>query len=186
MNTDKYCYRVIGGVVRICNETEDGRRQIAAFPGTGDLFGWTGNRHHACTAEAATDVLLLRWPRQAIETAIIDDPETGHQILSILFEQLAAVQNHLLLVGRLHASERVASFLLKRAEHYERNGTRSDRIPFWICRRDVADHLGLTVETVSRTMNAFKGRRLIDFVLNQHVEILDRPGLEQIAAGFGE
>lgn len=179
----EYCYRVVAGVVRICKATEDGRRQIAAFPKAGDIFGWTGNRCHTYAAEAASEVLLLRWPRQAIETALISDPETAHRLLAILFEQLAATQNHLFLLGRMHASERLASFLLHHAEHYERNGLRSTRIPFPIGRRDLGDHLGLTVETVSRTMNTFKKCGLIDFVLGQSVQILDRQELAQIADG---
>lgn len=178
-----HCYRVISGVVRICKETEDGRRQITAFPSAGDLFGWTGNRRHACVAEAASDVILLRWSRQAIETAIVNDADTGHQLLLMLLEQLANMQNHLLLLGRMNASERIATFLLSRADHCECTGMRSRRLRFRICRRDIGDHLGLTVETVSRTMHAFKRRGLIDFVLNQSLEILDRPGLEQIAGG---
>lgn len=180
----EYCYRVLTGIVRICKQTEDGRRQIAAFPSRGDLFGWNGDRHYAYSAEAATDVVLLRWPRQMIERAIASDPEAGHRLLSILFDQLGEAQKHLLLLGRMTASERVANFLLDRADHYERDGMPSDRIPFRICRRDVGDYLGLSMETVSRTMNALRRRGLIDFTASESIRIRNRQELEEIAHGF--
>lgn len=180
----EHCYHVIAGVVRICKETEDGRRQIAAFPTRGDLFGWSGGRHYAYSAEAATDVVLLRWPRAVIEAAIANERETGHRVLALLFQQLADTQNHLMLLGRMHARERVASFLLHRADHHERNGMGSDRIPFRFCRRDMADHLGLTTETVSRVMSAMKRRGLIDFVCGESVQIRDRQALERTAEGL--
>lgn len=181
-----HCYRVVRGVARICKETEDGRRQIAAFPSPGDLFGWTAGRCQIHSAEAASNLTLLRWPRQLIETKIINDLETEHRLLSILFEQLGEMQNHLLLLGRMPASARVASFLLSRAERHERNGMSSGRLPLPLCRRDIGDHLGLAVETVSRTMNIFKRRELIDFVLGQSVTIRDRHRLQKIAEGLIE
>lgn len=182
----EHCYRVVNGVVRLCKETEDGRRQIAAFPSPGDLFGWAAGQCQIYSAEAATDLTLLRWPRQLIETTIINNTKAGQQLLTILFEQLAEVQNHLLLLGRMPASARVATFLLSRAERYERDGMSAGRTPLNLCRRDIGDHLGLAVETVSRTMNMFKRRGLIDFVHGQSVAIRDRHRLQQIAGGLIE
>lgn len=179
-----YYYRVVSGTVRLCKETEDGRRQIAGFPGPGDLFGWAGSRHNVYSAEAVTDVVILRWHRRTIEDAIARDPDAGHRMLSVLFEQLAEAQNHLLLLGRMHADERVATFLLSRAERNARNGLDAGRILLGVCRKDIADYLGLTVETVSRTMHAFKNRGVVSFAAGEAVKICDRPGLERLAGGL--
>ena len=174
---DFYC-RVVSGIVRICKATEDGRRQIAAFPGPGDLFGWAGYDRYAYAAEAVTDVVLLRWPRRAMEQAIVDDPELGRQILAVLFRQLADFQDHLLLVGRMQAHERIAAFLLA---HGRRHARDRRRFPLPMSRKDIADHLGLTVETVSRTMHGFVARGLITFAPGRIVQIRDGEALARLA-----
>jgi CRP-like cAMP-binding protein len=181
----EHYYRVVSGTVRICKETEDGRRQIASFPAAGNLFGWAGRTHHGYSAEAVTDVTLLRWHRRTIEAAILADPDAGHRILAILFEQLGEAQTHLLLLGRMRATERVAAFLLARAERYRREGFQGGRVPLPMCRKDIADYLGLTVETVSRTMHALKQRGVIGFGAGDAVQIADHGELERLGCGLG-
>ena len=182
----EFCYRVIAGTVRICKETEDGRRQIAAFPTNGDLFGWSAPERYGYSAEAVTEVTLQRWHRHSIEEAIIGDAEAGHRMLSVLFEQLGEAQMHLLVLGRLRAGERIAAFLLSRTARYERDVGRAERVPLPMARKDIADYLGLTVETVSRTMHGLKQRGIIDFAAGEGVSIRDRDALDLISRGLEE
>lgn len=182
----EFCYRVVAGTVRICKETEDGRRQIAGFPTNGDLFGWAAPERYGYSAEAVTEVTLQRWLRQSIEQAIIGDADAGHRVLSVLFEQLAETQTHLLVLGRLRAGERIAAFLLSRAARHQRDAGHAERIPLPMGRKDIADYLGLTVETVSRTMHGLKQRGIIDFASGEGLRIHDPEMLDLISRGLEE
>ncbi len=173
----EHCYRVRSGTVRLCKVTEDGRRQIAAFLTEGDLFGWTDQDFYHYSAEAVTDVTLETFSRARVDEAAKSNPSLGRRILALLSDQLASAHDHLLLLGRMTAAERIASFLLD-LERRQRNGR---SIALAMCRKDVADYLGLTVETVSRTMSALKRKGIISFAEPETVELKQSIALERLA-----
>jgi CRP-like cAMP-binding protein len=173
----EHCYRVKSGTVRLCKVTEDGRRQIAAFLTAGDLFGWTDQGFYGFSAEAVTDVTLEKFARARIEDAVKASPALGRRVLTLLSNQLASAHEHLLLLGRMTAAERIASFLLDLVRRQHNGGS----VDLAMCRKDVADYLGLTVETVSRTMSALKRKGIISFAEPEHVQLKQSGALERLA-----
>jgi CRP/FNR family transcriptional regulator len=173
----EHCYRVKSGTVRLCKVTEDGRRQIAAFLTAGDLFGWTDQGFYGFSAEAVTDVTLEKFSRARIEDAVKAVPALGRRVLTLLSTQLASAHDHLLLLGRMTAAERIASFLLDLVRRQHKGGS----VALAMCRKDVADYLGLTVETVSRTMSALKRKGIISFAEPENVQLKQSGALERLA-----
>lgn len=172
-----HCYRVKSGTVRLCKVTEDGRRQIAAFLTAGDLFGWTDHGGYGFSAEAVTDVTLEKFSRARIEDAVKAFPALGRHVLALLSTQLASAHGHLLLLGRMTAAERIANFLLELGRRQRNDGA----VALAMCRKDIADYLGLTVETVSRTMNALKREGIIAFAEPENVRLKQSAALERLA-----
>lgn len=172
-------FKVRSGTVRLCKVTEDGRRQIAAFLTAGDLFGWTDQDAYNFSAEAVTDVTIERFGRARIEDTVRASPSLGRRILALISGQLASAHEHLLLLGRMTASERVAVFLLDlgRRQHAAAGAA----IDLAMNRKDVADYLGLTVETVSRTMSALKRKGIIAFAEPETVQLKQSTALERLA-----
>lgn len=175
------CFRVRSGTVRLCKMTEDGRRQIAAFLTAGDVFGWVDGSVYNFSAEAVTDVTLEKFQRQRIDRAIAEDPAMGRRILALLSSQLADAHDHLLLLGRMTAYERIATFLLDLAKRQRKSGPAGGPIELPMNRRDLADYLGLTVETVSRVMNALKRKGVIFFSSPEDVELKQNAALQRLA-----
>jgi len=173
----EHCYRVKSGTVRLCKVTEDGRRQIAAFLTEGDLFGWTDHGFYGFSAEAVTDVTLEKFSRARVEEAAKASPALGRRVLTLLSTQLASAHDHLLLLGRMTAAERIASFLLDLVRRQHKGGS----VALAMCRKDVADYLGLTVETVSRTMSALKRKGIISFAEPENVQLKQSGALERLA-----
>ncbi|MDR4307267.1 helix-turn-helix domain-containing protein [Chelatococcus sambhunathii] len=141
-------YRVVSGVVRTYKTLSDGRRQIDAFHLPGDFFGLESGDEHRFTAEAVGDVTVTAYRRCALEALAMQDTELAKQATAAMMRALERAQDHMLLLGRKCAVEKVASFLLGLAERMSRSGD----IELPMSRIDVADHLGLTIETVSRSL----------------------------------
>jgi CRP-like cAMP-binding protein len=161
--------------VRIGKLLADGRRQIAEFCFAGDTFGLEDGAERELSAEAIDDVVVIRYPRDATERAIDDSPALARWLRGVTLKSLAAAQRQMLLLGRKSAHERVASFLLELAEPAH---TKSVELP--MSRMDIADHLGLTTETVCRVLSDMKRRGLLAIHADA-IEILDRDSLEEIA-----
>jgi CRP/FNR family transcriptional regulator len=161
--------------------TEDGRRQIAAFLTEGDLFGWTDQDIYNFSAEAVTDVMVDKYSRVRIEESVKANPGLGRRVLALLSHQLASAHEHLLLLGRMTASERIATFLLDLVRRQRHGNVSGASIELPMSRKDVADYLGLTVETVSRTMSALKRKGIISFSEPEHVQLKQNATLERLA-----
>jgi CRP/FNR family transcriptional regulator, nitrogen fixation regulation protein len=175
-------FKVLSGTVRLCKLTEDGRRQIAAFPTVGDLFGWAGQDTRNYSAEAVTDVILEKYHRRRIEESVTSNPSTGYRVLTMLSSQLTSAHDHFLLLGRMSAAERIAAFLLELARRQGGLGAEEvTSIALPMNRKDIADYLGLTIETVSRTMNAMKRSGLISFTNAGSVRLNHCDGFERFA-----
>lgn len=144
-----HVYRLISGTVRICRYLSDGKRQISAFHITGETFGFEPGAQHRFCAEAVDNCVLLVVRRSTLMEAAARDAAFALELWSAAESELQGAREHMLLLGRQNAAERILSFLGGIAR---RLGDRSC-VQLPMGRQDMADHLGLTIETVSRTMS---------------------------------
>lgn len=176
-------YRILSGTVRLYKAVVDGRRQIIDFLGPRECFGLIDLDHHACSVEAITDVVVIRYPRQRLESAIEDKPDLGRQLLRLASVELSRAQQRMLLLGRKSAEERVASFLLDLTERRRDPGEDMACLHLAMSRQDIADHLGLTIETVSRIFTRFRRAGLISLSDRHAVILNDIARLSMMATG---
>ncbi len=176
-------YEVVRGILCLYKLLPDGRRQVTGFLSTGQMLLASGpGAVCAATAEAITDVTVCRYPRAAFDRLIEEVPGFARHLLTMTSHELRAAQEQMLLLGRKAATEKVASFLLLMARRQEADGPCSD-VSVPMTRTDIADYLGLTVETVSRTFSRLKREGLIGLPTPNLVRIRDRERLEELAAG---
>jgi CRP/FNR family transcriptional regulator len=173
-------YEVVRGTVRLYKLLPDGRRQIIGFMSAGHLLGLAPEGHYVYGAEAITPVMLRRYKRTAFDRLIDEVPGLARRLLAAASHELSAAQNQMLLLGRKTAAEKVASFILLTAKQ---QGDGVDEIDVPMTRNDIADHLGLTIETVSRTLSKLKAEGLIALPTPTRLEIRDRDRLADMAAG---
>lgn len=172
-------YKVVDGVVRICKHTADGRRHIVDFALTGELFGIVEDSHHELTAETVNDVVLISYPRNRINQLGVADPDIGRHLLAHLYRNLLTMQRHLLVLGCQDAKERLASFLLRLAE---RTGVaHGARLDLAMSRQDIADHLGLTIETICRTIRDLKNEGIVTMPAIHQLILADLHALRALA-----
>jgi CRP/FNR family nitrogen fixation transcriptional regulator len=168
----RYVYRVVSGAVRTFRLLSDGRRQIVEFHMPGDVFGLDGQERHTIGAEAirATVLQVIR------RDLFMQEPDRGADTaLKTLLKKFQRAQAHMLLLGRHTACERVAAFLL---DFRDRVGSTSVDLP--MSRQDIADYLGLTIETVSRTFTQLQSSGLIDLTSCRKVVLRNPAALERI------
>ena len=169
-------FKIVSGTVRTCKLMADGRRHISEFFYAGGCFGLDGVETRAFAAEAIGDVIVMRFNRAATERLIDERPELMRRVCNMTLRNLAHAQTRLLLLGRMTASERVASFLLELAD--QRDVRRTLDVP--MTRNDIADYLGLTVETVCRVLSAMKREGTIAFRDPHRIEIRGRDALHAL------
>jgi CRP-like cAMP-binding protein len=166
-----YWYEVTAGIVRTCRFMADGHRQLTAFHHMGDVFGVDGARYRE-SAEAVTDVVLNRFP--AVDQDGGSDLGSGSRVLE---KALESARRSIFLFGHRTAANRVAAFLIGMAER----SAALTGVELPMTRSDIADHLNLTLHTVSRTMSDFARKGLIALDGPQTMRILDLDGLRIIA-----
>ena len=166
-------YRVVRGSVRTTRLLSDGRRQIGAFYREGDLFGFESAVHHRFSAEAMQDSVVLVVKRSALKTA---GGDLDRMIWTATSRELERTQEHLLLLGRKNACEKVASFPLGLAE-----GVPSDTVSLPMGRLDMADYLGLTIETVSRMLSQLQASHVVCFSATRQFKVINRAALSRMA-----
>ena len=176
-DTDVF-YKVVSGVVRVCKFLSDGRRQIEAFHVAGVLFGFELGEERLLSAEAVSDCTLVSYRRRSVETLAQKDQTVSHQLFQYAMQNLAQAQDHSLLLGRRGAAEKVASFLLGWAKHSADKRV----LHLAMTRQDIADYLGLTIETVSRSLTQFERDGVIALPYSRQVKILNIDALEDLAA----
>lgn len=169
-------YKVVSGTVRICKLLADGRRHVAEFCFSGDSFGIDNTLERRYSAEAVDDVVVMRYQRRATEQLAEENPGLARLLRDTMLRELSAAQDRALLLARLTAPERVAAFLLEMCERRDR--TKFVDLP--MSRNDIADYLGLTIETVCRTLSAFKRAGAIAIACPHRIELLDRTALAAI------
>lgn len=146
-----YVYQIKRGAVRSYKLLADGRRQIGAFHLVGDIFGLENGDKHRFTADAIVETVVRLIKRTSLQSMAAKDASVSHHLLSMTTRNLEHAENHMLLLGRKTAAERVAAFLLEMDRR-----TRVERMLLPMTRRDIADYLGLTIETVSRALARFR------------------------------
>jgi CRP/FNR family transcriptional regulator, nitrogen fixation regulation protein len=170
-----FWYKVVSGTVRISKLRSDGRRHIAEFCFSGDVFGLDSDEERNFSAEAVDDVSVTRYPRPPTERLVEENPAVARLLRDVTLKRLAAAQVRMMILGRMTATERVASFLL---ELSERNDD-AKHVELPMCRCDIGDYLGITIETVCRVLSDLKRRGMIK-VSPHSVTLLDRFALEAI------
>jgi CRP/FNR family transcriptional regulator, nitrogen fixation regulation protein len=153
----EYLYKVISGSVRTYKILSDGRRQVGGFYLPGDIFGLEFADEHTLSAEAINDTKVLVVKRNALNALANRDPLVAQQLFALTGRELHRVQDRILLLIK-NARERVASFLLEMAERASENNT----IELPMSRQDIADYLGLTIETVCRTLTSLETASAIE------------------------
>jgi CRP/FNR family nitrogen fixation transcriptional regulator len=171
-------FKVMSGVVRVCKFLSDGRRQIEAFHVAGEVFGFELGDERMLSAEAVNDCTLVSYRRRNVETLAQKNESISRQLFQYAMQNLAHAQGHSLLLGRRGAAEKVASFLLGQAEHSA--DKRLVNLP--MTRQDIADYLGLTIETVSRSFSQFERDGVIALASTREVRLKNIAALEDLAA----
>jgi CRP-like cAMP-binding protein len=174
-----YSYRIVSGTVRLCKLMPDGRRQIAEFAAPGDFFGFDRRAAYSLTAEALTDVVAIRYARLRLDRLGAERSEIQRSLMDVLSRDLWSAQNHLVMLGRQTAKERVVSFLLALAERSDARDGAVLNVP--MTRQDIADYLGLTIETVCRAISELKRARLISIPSRTQIVVRDLERLREIA-----
>lgn len=178
-------YNITHGTVRLSKLLPDGRRQVTGFARRGDFLGLAVVETYGYSAEAIDDVYLCRFSRADMAELLRRFPAMEMHLLARASAELAAAQDQMLLLGRKTARERLASFLLSRQRLCPARRSNRLHIELPMSRGDIADYLGLTIETVSRSFTWLRGAGLIDLPSTNEVRILDLERLESLAAGLG-
>lgn len=183
-------FNVTAGTAKLFKLLPDGRRQITGFVGPGHFLGLAVSDTYAFSAEAIERVRFCRFQRAKLRKLLDDFPLMEKRLLEVAANELVAAQEQMLLLGRKTARERLASFLLARAEQQTMapagcaHVARARAIHLPMTRTDIADYLGLTIETVSRTLTRLRGDRLIEIPSPSEIVLSNAPALENLAAGM--
>jgi len=174
----EYVYQVVEGAVRSYKLLSDGRRQINAFHLVGDIFGLENSGTHRFTAEAIVETTVRLVKRVSLAHVAEQDVTVAHDLLNMTASNLRHAEDHMLLLGRKTSLERVAAFLLEMDSRLTAAGIMA--LP--MCRRDIADYLGLTLETVSRALSVLHDKGVLGFLgqTQRQIVLLDRPKLAEL------
>lgn len=173
----EYLYQVISGAVRTYRMLDDGRRQICGFYLPGDIFGVEASDDHMSSAEALSDAQVLVVKRSSLMARAEHEKDLTRQLWTLTVRELQRVQQHSLVLIK-SAEERVAGFLLEMAGR----GTCEAAIELPMSRQDIADYLGLTIETVSRTFTQFVQSGVIALETSRRVQFRNRGVLNRMNA----
>jgi CRP-like cAMP-binding protein len=176
----KHAYRVVSGAVRLCKHLADGRRQIAEFLLPGDFFSFAEMDEHSFTAEAMSDVVLASYPQHVMQRVCEECVGLRGFFRSLLSKRINEAEKHLVILGRQTAKEKVASFLVLLID---RSNANQKRLALPMSRQDIADFLGLTMETVSRVLSTMKREKLIELPALHELVIRDQDSLRALADG---
>ncbi|TAI66919.1 transcriptional regulator [Bradyrhizobium sp. Leo170] len=173
----EYLYQVVSGTVRTYKMLEDGRRQIGGFYLPGDIFGFEAGETHSSSAEAVNGAQVLIVKRSAVMLRAEREKDLAQQLWDATTRELQRFRNHMLLLIKT-AGERVAGFLLDIA----RRTASTTSIELAMSRQDIADYLGLTIETVSRTFTQLEQSGAIALATSRRIELRNRAALNRLNA----
>lgn len=167
--------------MRLSRVLADGHRQVFDICLPNDIFGLETLDTYAATAEAVGDVVLLRCPRACIAHLNDERPEIRSAMMMMLSRGVCAAQDHLVMLGQRGAKERVAAYLLQLANGREGTGNLVLELP--VGRQDLADYLGLTIETTCRSLSDLKAARIISTPNRHQIVVRDLPALRAVGDG---
>jgi CRP-like cAMP-binding protein len=170
-----YLYKVISGSVRTYKILNDGRRQIGGFYLSGDIFGLQFGEEHSFSAEAITDAKVLVIKRSALTALAGRNAAIARELFALTGRELRRVQDRILLLVK-SAQERVASFLLEMADR----ASTGNVVELPMSRQDIADYLGLTIETVSRTLTCLESTAAIEVPTSRRIVLRNRSALNRL------
>ena len=179
-----YFFNVTAGTAKLFKLLPDGRRQITGFVGVGDFLGLAVSDTYAFSAEAIEQVRYCRFSRSKLRALLDDFPLMEKRLLEVASNELVAAQEQMLLLGRKTARERMASFLLLLSSQGRPCGHARVRLTLPMTRGDIADYLGLTIETVSRTLTKLRAQAIIEVLAQNELLIRDHRALESLAGGL--
>lgn len=172
----EFVYQVVHGAVRTYKLMSDGRRHIGAFHLPGDVFGLESSSAHRLSAEAIIDTTVRLIKRSSLESSAEANAKVAHHLWTITVADLKHAEDHMLLLGRKTAMERVATFLVEMDKRLSSAGMMG--LP--MSRRDIGDYLGLTLETVSRTLSQLADEGVLAFSGARHITLRDRNRLASL------
>ncbi len=173
---------ILNGVVKLSKLTADGRQQIVGLQFAPDFMGRPFSRQNDVATEAATDVRVCMFPASILDELVHKNPELEHRLHEQTLKELDEARDWMLTLGRKTASEKVASFLYLIAAHVDPEAENAEgpiRFDIPLKRSDIADFLGLTIETVSRQMTKLRFAGVISIINNRTIEV---PDLERLRA----
>jgi len=180
----QYVYNIADGVGALERLASDGHKQVMAFLYPGDFIGFDDEGVYSVSARALQPLSACSWHVKDLERLGEESPELKARIHKIAVHILARTMDQIFVLGRKNAVEKIAYFLLYIHERQMRLGTRQDEFQLPMTRADVADYLGITMETVSRSLSRLKKTGCVDLTINWSVRIIDHDRLAEIADYF--
>lgn len=178
---DRLIFTVTGGCLKSYKQLADGRRQITGFYFPGDFIGLTQSDTYLADVEAVKDSSVCQMHRTDLALLSKAIPNVDRRLYDLSSSALSSMQGQIVLLGRKTAQERVATFLLMLSERASERGGVTNPVDVPMTRQDIADFLGLTIETVSRTYSTLRKLDLIGADSEGSIELLDRDGLGRVA-----
>jgi len=172
----EFYFKVASGAVRGCNLLADGRRHVGDFFLPGDFIGLDATKLYTYSAEVVVSTILVRYARWKVDTLVGQELEIAQSLVTMMRDGLCAARDRMMLLGHMTATERIANFLLMVSDK-----TGTSRITLPMTRTDIGDHLGLTIETVSRTFRQLKKDHIIEQKNLHSITIADRDALIDLA-----
>lgn len=182
----KHVFEVLEGTLRIFRIISDGRRIITGFLHAGDIVGVSLRRDYLYSAEAITATKVRRLTRKSFEAAVADSEELRPQVFAHVCDEMAAAQDQMVLLSCKNAEERLCSFFLKYLKRAMSRGALEPIIELPMTRLDMADYLGLTIETVSRTITKLTGKGVLSSAGRHSLRIAKPSALAQLAGDGDE
>lgn len=174
-------FTITSGVARLYKLLPDGRRQIVGFALPGDFLGLAMEETNAVSVDAVSPVTACRFPRKAYSALVDTKPNLLRRLHGFATHELTMAQDQMMLLGRRTAEERVVAFLLGLRERWAALGALSVTVPLPMSRQDIADFLGLTIETVSRTFTKLARDRSI-LIVPDGVRLVNLERMETLVA----
>ena len=176
----KNLYNITKGNVKIYRLLSDGRIQIIGFLYPGDFFGSYKKEKYNYSAESIGDLRLCVFNQQSLDDYLEENMSLAKELLHMTSHELTLAQDRMMVLGKMNASERVAKFILNISKQRLRIGWQNNPISIPMTRQDIADYLGLTLETISREFTKLKAANTIKFLTPKQIYITDRDKLSSI------
>ena len=176
-----HLYNITEGNVKIYQLLDDGRIQIIGFLYPGDFFGTYKNNKYNYSAEAIGNLRVCVFDQRVLDKYMDQNPILAKELLNETSYELTLAQDRMTVMGRLNAIEKIAIFLINISNQRKRIGWQSNPISLSMTRQDIADYLGLTIETVSREISKLKASNIIKIISSKQLFINDIEKLKQIS-----